>query len=180
MESLTIRWLSTVYFGDLVAEWLWAFQQPLRSSLCKQLSGVHVHGSKLSTLALQCCMVRLCRFLAESTLSWDLQRLALVNLYPAGFTEAHSESNFSIFCTSTRSQTMNAHRLWMHACICPIYWKSRTFRTHSIFVSWALWAFVRMKFLYSRWPLRILWLALYLSPALYFRTEAAAYKIIRK
>ena len=57
------------------------------------------------------------------------------------------------------------------------YCKSRIFRTHSIFVSWALRRFVRMKFPYSRWPLRILWLALYLSHAFYFRTEAAAYEI---
>ena len=57
------------------------------------------------------------------------------------------------------------------------YCKSRIFRTHSIFVSWALRAFVCMKFSYSRWPLRILWLALYLSHAFYFRTEAAAYEI---
>ena len=42
------------------------------------------------------------------------------------------------------------------------------FRTHPIFVSWALRTFVRMKFLNSRWPLRILWLALYLSHAFYF------------
>ena len=34
-----------------------------------------------------------------------------------------------------------------------------------------------MKFSYSRWPLRILWLALYLSHAFLFRTEAAAYEI---
>ena len=36
------------------------------------------------------------------------------------------------------------------------YCKSRLFRTHSIFVSWALRPFVCMKFSYSRWPLRIL------------------------
>ena len=59
------------------------------------------------------------------------------------------------------------------------YCKSRIFRTHSIFVSWALRPFVRMKFSYSRWPLRILWLALYLSHAFYFRMEAAAYEIYR-
>ena len=34
-----------------------------------------------------------------------------------------------------------------------------------------------MKFSYSCWLLRILWLALYLSHAFYFRTEAAAYEI---
>ena len=34
-----------------------------------------------------------------------------------------------------------------------------------------------MKFSFSRWPLRILWLALYLSHAFYFRTEATAYEI---
>ena len=36
---------------------------------------------------------------------------------------------------------------------------------------------LRVKFSYSRWPLRILWLALYLSHAVYFRTKAAAYEI---
>ena len=46
--------------------------------------------------------------------------------------------------------------------------KSRIFRTHSIFVSWALRPFVRMKFSYSRWLLRILWLASYLSHAFFF------------
>ena len=54
------------------------------------------------------------------------------------------------------------------------YCKSRIFRTHSIFVSWALQPFVRIKFPYSRWPLPILWLALCLSHAFYFRTEAMA------
>ena len=34
-----------------------------------------------------------------------------------------------------------------------------------------------MKFSYSRWPLRILWLALSFSYAFYFRTEAATYEI---
>ena len=41
-----------------------------------------------------------------------------------------------------------------------------------------LWPFVRMKFLYSRWPLRILWLALSFSYAFYFRTEAAMFEIL--
>ena len=57
------------------------------------------------------------------------------------------------------------------------YCKSRIFRTHSIFVSWALRTFVRMKFSYIRWLLRILWLALYLLHAFYFRTEAATFEI---
>ena len=57
------------------------------------------------------------------------------------------------------------------------YCKSRIFRTHSIFVAWALRPFVRMKFSYSRWPLQILWDALYLSHAFYFRTEGGAYEI---
>ena len=39
--------------------------------------------------------------------------------------------------------------------------------------------FVRMKFSYSCWPLRILWLALSFSYAFYFRTEAAMYEIYR-
>ena len=55
--------------------------------------------------------------------------------------------------------------------------KSRIFRMHSIFVSWALRPFIHMKFSHSRWPVRILWLASYLSHAFYFRTEAASYKI---
>ena len=37
--------------------------------------------------------------------------------------------------------------------------------------------FVLMRFSYSRWPLRILWLALYLSYALYFRAEATTYEM---
>ena len=57
------------------------------------------------------------------------------------------------------------------------YCKSRIFRVHSIFVSWALRPRVGITFSYSRWPLRILWLALYLSHAFYFHTEAAAYEI---
>ena len=57
------------------------------------------------------------------------------------------------------------------------YCKSRIFRTHSIFVSWALRPFVRMKFSYGRWPPQILWHALYLPNAFYFRTEDAAYEI---
>ena len=56
------------------------------------------------------------------------------------------------------------------------YCKSRIFRAHSIFVSWALRPFVRVKFSYSRWPLRIVWLALYLLHAFYFRMEAAVYE----
>ena len=48
---------------------------------------------------------------------------------------------------------------------------------HSIFVSWALRPFVRMKFSYSCWPLRVLWLTLYLSHAFHFRTEAAGCEI---
>ena len=62
------------------------------------------------------------------------------------------------------------------------YCKSRIFRrpTHSIFVSWALRPFVCMEFSYSRWPLRILWLAWYLSHAFYFRAGAAAYEINTK
>ena len=60
-----------------------------------------------------------------------------------------------------------------------VYCKSRIFRTLSIFVSWALQRFVRMKFSYSRWPMHMLWLAEYLSHAFYFRTEAAAYEIYR-
>ena len=51
------------------------------------------------------------------------------------------------------------------------------FRIFARFVSWALRPFVRMKFSYSRWPLRILCLALYLSHAFFFRTEATAYEI---
>ena len=39
--------------------------------------------------------------------------------------------------------------------------------------------FVRMKFSYSRWRLRILWLALSFSYAFYFRTEAATYEIYK-
>ena len=61
-----------------------------------------------------------------------------------------------------------------------IYCKSRKFRTHSIFVVWALRPFVCIKCSYSRGPLRILWLALYLSHAFYFHTEAAVYKIYAK
>ena len=48
------------------------------------------------------------------------------------------------------------------------YCKTGLFRTHSIFVFWALRPFVRRKFLYSCSPLRILWLALYLLYAFYF------------
>ena len=40
------------------------------------------------------------------------------------------------------------------------------------FVSWAIRPFVRMKFWYSRQPLRIFLLGLYLSHVFYFRTEA--------
>ena len=57
------------------------------------------------------------------------------------------------------------------------YCKSRIFRTHSVFVAWALRPFVRMKLSHSRWPLRIIWLALYLSHAFCFRTEATAYEM---
>ena len=39
--------------------------------------------------------------------------------------------------------------------------------------------FVRMKFLYGRWPRMILWLALIFQHTFYFRTEAAAYKIYK-
>ena len=73
---------------------------------------------------------------------------------------------------SLESWNTNSHRVTVNS-----YCKTRIFRTHSIFVSWALQPFVRMKFSYSRWPLRILWLVLYLSHAFYFRTEAAAYEI---
>ena len=59
----------------------------------------------------------------------------------------------------------------------PEYCKSRIFCTHSIFVSWALRPFVRMNISYGRWPLQILWHALYLPHAFYFRTEGAAYEI---
>ena len=57
------------------------------------------------------------------------------------------------------------------------YCKSRICRTLSIFVSWALRPFVRMKFSYSCWLLQILWLAMYLSHAFYIHTETAAYEI---
>ena len=58
------------------------------------------------------------------------------------------------------------------------YCKFRIFRTHSIFVIWALRPFVRMKFCtVAQWPLRIFLLALYLSHAFYFRTEVTGYKI---
>ena len=57
------------------------------------------------------------------------------------------------------------------------YFKSRIFRTHSIFVSWALQPFVCILFSYSRWALQILWLASYFSHAFYFRTEATGYEI---
>ena len=57
------------------------------------------------------------------------------------------------------------------------YCKSRIFRTHSIFVSSALQPFVRMKFSYSRWPMQMLFLAVYLSHAFYFRTEPAVYEL---
>ena len=65
----------------------------------------------------------------------------------------------------------HAHTHWLvHAGCFHQYCKSRIFSTLSIFVSWALRPFVRMKFSYSCWLLQILWLALYLSHAFYIRT----------
>ena len=60
------------------------------------------------------------------------------------------------------------------------YCKSRIFRTRSIFVSWALRPFVRMKFSYSRWPQRILWLAWCLSHPLLFSYGSRHVRNIRK
>ena len=92
---------------------------------------------------------------------------------------ARSKLDFLPFCRSCISSSLISQYFTTTFELVGLtnYRKSRIFRTHSVFVSWALRPFVRMTFLYSCWPLRILWLALYLLHAFYFRTEAAVYEI---